>query len=109
MLLCYFSKDKSFSENDETSWKRFGVEEYSEELKCILMDSFPQNSSCSNNVKKNVWNLTDLYEIFNNKCKKISLVVHFAESTYEGDLVCISKIISHMNKNVYNYAMFHDI
>ena len=107
MLLCYFSKDKSFSENDETSWKRVTTEEYSEEIKNILIAS--NTSTCSNKNVKNIWNLVDLYEIFNNRCKKISLVSHFAESTFERDLVCISKIISHMNKNAYNYAMFHDI
>lgn len=98
MLMCFFSKDKSFSENNETSWKSFETKEFSIDLNILTTSD-----------TKNVWSFVELYDLFINRCKKISLVKHFAESTFEKDLVCLSKIISYMNKNAYIYAMFHDI
>jgi hypothetical protein len=90
MLLCYFSKDKNFKEDG------FIQIDTNENL---------QNLLC----QKHIMSIVDLFEIFNKCTKKISLIEHFAKNTNEQELIDISKIISQMMDQSYNYAMFQKL
>ena len=87
MILCCFSKDKNFLEDE---WEEFSISDVLKKMLC----------------QKNIYSLIDLNEIFTNKYKKISLIRHFAEETIEEDIRDIAKIILKMIKNSHNYVMF---